>query len=235
MSLVIPMGLTSLYFVMASGRSSCSKPRLEIPGDPSVPNLTWNPLLSRAFCRRNSALGDARPYENTGEIVGFLPYFERGLGFPCSNFFSGLLYYYGIQLHHLTPNSFVHISVFVHLCEAFLGIEPHFDLFCHLFHLKPQPTSTRLDVVGGAGIQLRQRMDRVYIPYKLSQKVIDWRPRWFYVENHGNSLPPILAGPPIQRAEWLKKPIDMSQILELLEMIASLKQRGISGESVAFD
>ena len=135
----------------------------------------------------------------------------------------------------LNPNSFVHISIFVHLCEAFLGIEPHFDLFRHLFHLKPQPSSTRLDVVGGAGIQLRQRMDRVYIPYKLSQKVIDWKPRWFYVENHGNSLPPILAGPPVHRTEWLKKPFDMSQIPELLEMIASLKQKGISGEAVAFD
>ena len=29
--------------------------------------------------------------------------------------------------------------------------------------------------------------------------------------------------------------IDMSQIPELLEMIASLKQKGISGEAVAFD
>ena len=78
-------------------------------------------------------------------------------------------------------------------------------------------------------------MDRVYIPYKLSQKVIDWKPRWFYVENQGISLPFIIAGPPVQRAEWLKKPLDMSQILELLEMIASLKQKGISGEVVAFD
>ena len=93
----------------------------------------------------------------------------------------------------------------------------------------------RLDVVGGAGIQLWQRMDRVYIPYKLSQKVIDWKPRWFYVENHENSLPPILAGPPVQRAEWLKKPLDMSQIPELLEKIASLKQKGLSVEVVAFD
>ena len=127
------------------------------------------------------------------------------------------------------------MSVFGHLCEAFLGIEPHFELFRHLFHLKPQPNSASLDVVGGAGIQLRQKMDRVYIPYKLSQKVIDWKPRWFYVENQGNSLPFITAGPPVQRAEWLKKPIDMSQIPELLEIIASLKQKGISGEAVAFD
>ena len=79
-------------------------------------------LPSKSVIQWRPALGDARSYEDTVEIVGFLPYFERGLGLPCSNFFSGLLYYYGIQLHHLTPNSFVHISVFVHLCEAYLGI-----------------------------------------------------------------------------------------------------------------
>jgi hypothetical protein len=60
--------------------------------------------------------------------------------------------------------------------------------------------------------------------------VINWKARWFYVENQGNSLPPILAGPPVHRGEWLKKPIDMSQIPKPI-----LKQRGISGESVAFD
>ena len=78
-------------------------------------------------------------------------------------------------------------------------------------------------------------MDRVYIPYKLSQKVIDWKPRWVYVKNYGNSLPSILAGLPVQLTEWLKKPLDMSKIPELLETIASLKQKGISGEAVAFD
>ena len=94
-------------------------------------------FVPRSIIQWRPAFGDARPYENTREIVGFVSYFERGLGLPSSNFFSGLLYYYGIQLHHLTPNSFVHISVFIHLCEAFLGIEPHFDLFRHHFHLKP--------------------------------------------------------------------------------------------------
>jgi len=78
-------------------------------------------------------------------------------------------------------------------------------------------------------------MDTVYIPYKLSQKVADWKPKWFYVENHGNSLPSILDVPPINRAEWLKKPLDTSQIPEVLEMIANLKQKGISGEAVVFD
>ena len=120
-------------------------------------------LHSRYVVQWRPALGHDHPYENTGEIISFTPYFERVLGLPCSNFFSGLLYYYVIQLHHLTPNFFVHLSIFVQLCEAFMGIEPHFELFCHLFHLKRRPNYTKMDVVGGVGIQLiRQRMDNVY-------------------------------------------------------------------------
>jgi hypothetical protein len=116
-------------------------------------------LAHKSVIQWRPTLGEDRPYENTGEIVSFVPNLERGLGFPYSFFFSGLLCYYRIQLHHLIPNSFVHISIFVHLCEAFLGIEPHFELFRFLFHLKPQPDSYVLDLVGGAGLQLRQRKD----------------------------------------------------------------------------
>ena len=130
-------------------------------------------LVPRSVIQWRPSLGKDQLYENTGEIVAFTSYLERGLGFPCSSFFSGLLRYYRIQLHHLTPNSFVHISIFVHLCEAFLGIEPHFELFRFLFHLKPQPNRFVLDVVGGAGHQLRQRKEKVYIPYSLSSKLID--------------------------------------------------------------
>ena len=98
---------------------------------------------------------------------------SEGWVFPALISFLDSYIIMGSSFTILPPNSFVHMSIFVHLCEAFLGIEPHFDLFRHLFHLKPQPNSASLDVVGEAGIQLRQRMDRVYIPYKLSQKVID--------------------------------------------------------------
>ena len=86
----------------------------------------------------------------------------------------------------------------MHLCEAFLGIEPHFELFQFLFHLKPQPDSYDLDVVGGAGLQLRHGKDKVYIPYKLSNKIIDWKPRWLYIENQSETLPVITPSHPIQ-------------------------------------
>ena len=111
-------------------------------------------MVPRSIVQWRPALGKGHPYENTGEIIAFAPYLERGLGFPCSFFFSRLLRY-RILLHYLTPNSFVHISIFVHFCEAFLGIEPHFELFRFFFHLKPQLDSYVLDVVGGAGLHLR--------------------------------------------------------------------------------
>ena len=128
--------------------SNCSDSNLESLVSagllPAKSVIQWHPVF-----------GQDRLYENSGEIVAFAPYFEWGLGLPCSDFFSGFLSYYRIQLHHLTSDSFVHLSVFVHLCEAFLGIEPHFELFCYFFHLMPQPNSISLDVVGGAGLQLR--------------------------------------------------------------------------------
>ena len=44
-------------------------------------------LPSKSIIQWRPALGHERPYENTCEIVGFVPYFERELGLPCSNFF----------------------------------------------------------------------------------------------------------------------------------------------------
>lgn len=66
------------------------------------------------------------PYED--EWVCFIPFLLRGLGFPISSFLCGLLHFYGLQLHHLTPNVIPHIACFMDLYELFLGIESHFDL-----------------------------------------------------------------------------------------------------------
>ena len=72
----------------------------------------------------------------------------------------------------------------------------------------------------------------VYIPYKLSSKVIDWKPKWFYIENQWETLPAITPGPPTQRPEWNKKPVDNSQIPKLLARIAELRQKYLNGEAV---
>ena len=45
----------------------------------------------------------------------------------------GLLYFYDLCLHDQMPEGILHIVTFIMLCEAFLGIEPHFALWRWLF------------------------------------------------------------------------------------------------------
>jgi hypothetical protein len=61
----------------------------------------------------------------TGFWVMFLAFLFCGLSLPAHEFLLGLLFVYGVQLHHLTPNYLLHIACFITLCEAFLGIDPH--------------------------------------------------------------------------------------------------------------
>ena len=56
-----------------------------------------------------------------------------GIHHPAHKFLRGLLDYYKVELQHLTPNGVQHIAAFVALCEGFLEISPHFDLWRYLF------------------------------------------------------------------------------------------------------
>ena len=77
------------------------------------------------------------PSPSKGERVCLVSYLIRGLGFPIHPFLQGLLEFYGLQLHNLTPASILHIAGFIALCELFLGIEAHFALW-KLFCLVPR-------------------------------------------------------------------------------------------------
>ena len=106
-------------------------------------------LQSRAVIQWRGTKGEDRPYEGTLEIIMFHDFVERGLAVPVSEFFHALLQFWGIQLHYLTPQSILHLSIFTHLCEAFLGILPYFHLFQHFFFLVPIPDTSKPAVIGG--------------------------------------------------------------------------------------
>ena len=74
------------------------------------------------------ALAEKFPNPNKGGGVCFVSFPLRGVGFLIHPFLRGLLEYYGIQLHNLTPGSILHIAGFVAVCELFLGYEAHFHL-----------------------------------------------------------------------------------------------------------
>jgi hypothetical protein len=120
-------------------------------------------LLNSGFLREKevdmwcATAGDPYPMEkNPDEIPMFARFMELGLALPASDFFKGLLDYYGIEYLNLNPNGIFHVSVFVHLCEALLGIKPHWVLFRKFFRVKPQPSANDPRVVGGTDIQMRE-------------------------------------------------------------------------------
>lgn len=98
------------------------------------------------------------PSEGTREVTIFCRYLEVGFGLPTHDFLCGVLNYYGIQTAHLSLNSYLHIAIFMHMCEAFLGIDSHFELFLNLFHLKSVPKDDEPKYISGAALQIKQGM-----------------------------------------------------------------------------
>jgi hypothetical protein len=91
-------------------------------------------LVNSGFLREKemgmwrAAAGDPYPMEkNLDEIPMFARFVERRLALPMSDFFKGLLKYYGIEYLNLNPNGIFHVSVFVHFYEAFMGIKLHWS------------------------------------------------------------------------------------------------------------
>nr|ABA95252.1 retrotransposon protein, putative, Ty3-gypsy subclass [Oryza sativa Japonica Group] len=180
------------------------------------------------------ACGEAFPTPDTHEAVVFSHFFYGSFALPTSKFFRGILSFYGISLHHLNPNSIVHIANFVHVCEAFLGIKPHFALFRRIFFLKPQPNKSKPCVVGGAGFQLRGTLSQKYfsMPFKTSNK--GWHASWFYIQNPEPALPEYSCLPPVYQDTWNSLPIgdEVAQALELMDRMLKLKEQGLQGEQI---
>jgi hypothetical protein len=153
-------------------------------------------LVNSGFLREKEmdlwrpAAGDPYPMEkNPDEIPMFARFVECGLAVPTSDFFKGLPRYYDIEYLNLNPNGIFHVSIFVHFCEAFVGIKPHWILFRKFFRVKTQPSTNDPRVVGGAGIQMREDAADQYLSYKLIESNQDWKSKWFCICNHHPELP----------------------------------------------
>jgi hypothetical protein len=85
-------------------------------------------LPPKELCSWRIYHGVTVPTEDTHESIVYVPFLICGLALPVSPFFRGLLDFYNLNLTHLNPNSILQVSIFIHLCEAYLGILPHFDL-----------------------------------------------------------------------------------------------------------
>jgi hypothetical protein len=76
-----------------------------------------------------------------------------------------------------------------------LGIDPHWDLWTHLFSTEFFAAMTKVKKVrmavraDGCTLQLRPGRAQQYIPTTLASSNKGWQNRWFYLQNDGGMLP----------------------------------------------
>ncbi|KAK1667375.1 hypothetical protein QYE76_055534 [Lolium multiflorum] len=149
---------------------------------------------------------ESYPTPPMGYRVSFVDHLIRGLSAPIHPFLRGLLFIYGLQLHHLTPNSILHISIFITLCEAFLGVQPNWALWKRIFFCRRNGSPNVTYNIGGVVISVRPTVD--YFDVKLPDSVQGWRKKWLYIqeENHGcaeDNIPPFDGAEKIfRRRSW---------------------------------
>ncbi|NAW18855.1 hypothetical protein FGF97_23365, partial [Salmonella sp. hn-f5] len=195
-------------------------------------------LPPRELCSWRICHGVSIPTEDTHESVIYAPFLLRGLGLPISPFFRGLLDFYHINLTHLNPNSILQISIFVHLCEAYLGVLPHFGLWKYLYHCRPGMAGGQHQLVGGASLEMRRGRKTEYLEIPLKDSIKGWRLEWFIVDNYGNSLPSRSGRQPnVRTPSWTESPTDLevAEAGALLAEVGLLKERGLTAEAVVTD
>ena len=140
-------------------------------------------LHDQATVRWRPAASEPFPTPDTSELIVFMGYFVRRFVIPTHPFLRKLLGYYGINLCHLHPNNILHISLFINLCKAFVGIAPHFNLFRYFFCLKP--------FLGSGSPK---------VPLNTSLK--GWNAKWFYIRNAEPSLSADIDHLAVPSANW---------------------------------
>jgi hypothetical protein len=109
-----------------------------------------------------------------------VPFLIRGLALPVSPFFRGLLDFYSLNITLLNPNYVLQIAMFVHLCEAFLGILPH---------LSAWDGWRAASACCLSSLELHRSKKAEYLDIPLKDSIKGWCFEWFTMENHNKSLP----------------------------------------------
>ena len=120
------------------------------------------------------------------------------------------MFHDGLDFHDLAPDSFLHVSAFIIMCEAFLHIPPHFGLWLKTFNVKPK-------VVDGGRAEcddatVGKLINTPWLKGSFTESSNLWQREGFYIiEPRGTkwpATPAFRSGPPIQLAPWINKGLD---------------------------
>jgi hypothetical protein len=135
-------------------------------------------------------------------------------------------------LVHLAPNSITIIATFIHICESYLGIAPHFHLWRHFFELKKTGKGV---VVGSVSFMFRQNMKSEYIDLALPDNTTGWKQGWFYLDNPVSALRSRTGQILVVGPKWTNQlaMLDTQELKPLLDDMQQLKVEGLTGAMVA--
>ncbi|KAK1619160.1 hypothetical protein QYE76_024677 [Lolium multiflorum] len=153
-----------------------------------ISNQDMNLLKKLGFMKKENSLRfpkeESYPSPLIEYRVSFVDHLIRGLSPPIHEFLHGLLFVYGLQLHQLTPNSILHISIFITLCECFLGVHPNWALWKRIFYCRRNGSHNIAYNIGGVVICVRPDVE--YFDVKFPDSVQGWRKRWLYVHEESS-------------------------------------------------
>src|SRR4051812_9504266 len=109
--------------------------------------------------------------------------------------------------YHLSTNSFLNISVFIVMCEAFLRVQPHFGLWLKVFNVKPKVVDGQHAECGGAMVS---KLPNVSWPKgTFVETVKEWQRQWFYITEPRCTTwvaaAEFRSGAPMRLTSWVEK------------------------------
>jgi len=184
------------------------------------------------------------PKTTKGYVVSFAKFHRHGLGAPPSRFMRALCHHYGVELQHFSPNAITVAVVFAAVCEGYLGMMPHWELWLHLyrgelFNAPTGTTSMRKPVRAGClNLMLKTgktARPRDYILVGLSTNHAGWDSQWFYLRNDDDPLPTYTGCLITVRPEnWTYGVVQVhqSRLDPLLDALKKLRMEGLTAALV---
>ena len=143
------------------------------------------------------------PRRPKGYVVSFAKFYRHGLGSPPSRFMWALCHHYSVELQHFSSNAITAAAVFAAVCEGYLGMMPHWELWLHLYrgeHFNtPSGTAGVRKPVQAGCLNLvlktgKSEKPREYIPVGLTSNHADGIPNGFiYGMTTTSSLPTLVV------------------------------------------
>ncbi|KAE8815245.1 hypothetical protein D1007_07375 [Hordeum vulgare] len=206
-----------------------SSPSTTAPGFPSIAAPPW---------------AETAPAPATGEVVVFVEHFYWGFGLPASSFFAEWIHFFVLWPYHLAPNGILQLAAFVVLCEGFVGIEPHVDLWRSLFFFKQRSIAMEkfevekltgpspMTPCGAALVHHRSKYGFHQMP--LQESIKHWQKGFFYVKSadpaqDALNMPPFDVAPSTRR-NWdakTPKPIPRKSGLLVRDLLTTMVVRRI--------